>query len=296
MPSQSQVLIADNDLYYATWVASELQGRLGVPVARVTSGSDAATLMRADPYSACVVNYKLSDMTGLDAIPLLRGRQAGIPIVMTSDQPSDSIAFASLHAGAIEYIPKHKGLAQQLSTLLRQVIDGSYVPPKGSASATPSDVLAPTYQNRLRVIGQELDLRGYRSITLCEVSDGFVACALASGEQDQSALEFLDADFSAFAARAYAYRGSAQPSGQKSSHRLLPTSYSDFLRALGYRLDRERCRAVTICEFPSMIAVTGLKPAGSMADSYSRLEWYLKVGDIRKLVDEAKKRGRTRRA
>lgn len=295
MRTDVQVLVADSDSYYATWVASELQGLLGVSVARAASGGEAAAMLYNEPFSACVLNYKLTDMTGLAAIPLIRGRRPDVPIVMTSDQASDSIAFASLHAGAIEYVPKQKDHAQQLAGLLRRVLDGSYEPARPVGQAAQAEALAPTYQNRLRIVGQELDLRGCRSMTLCEVAAGFVVCAVAGDELEQSALEFLDADFSAFAARALAHRGSARGEGRRPGHKLLPGGYGDFLRALGHRLDRERCRAVTITEFPSMAGVTGFSGGVGPATA-SRFEWYLKSNDIRKLVEEARKRARKPRS
>lgn len=54
----------------------------------------------------------------------------------------------------------------------------------------PPALLAPTYQNRLRTIGRQLDVDGYRSIVLFEVDGGFVSRAVHRRQRDILLLEF----------------------------------------------------------------------------------------------------------
>ncbi|HZS93616.1 MAG TPA: hypothetical protein VFA78_02370 [Chloroflexota bacterium] len=150
----------------------------------------------------------------------------------------------------------------------------------------PPELLDPTYQNRLRVIGRRLDLGGYRSLNLVEIAGGFLARAMRPGERAPQALEFPHADFPRLIGAAFAERGRGQRLGNR--HELVPTGYEDFLRALGHRLDEQHAEAIAITELGNFIAVNGVAPVETYHQTaMAPFQSLLRPDDIATLLNEA---------
>ena len=123
-------------------------------------------------------------------------------------------------------------------------------------------LLHPTLQNRLRVIGYELDAGRFRDVAIFEIDAGFLARATAVDDKQPRALEFPDEQFSGRLKEAIEKRGSDH---KFSSHSpLLPTGYEDCFRAIGYLLDRQSAFGVTIVELSDHILVTASEPVQSV--------------------------------
>lgn len=144
-------------------------------------------------------------------------------------------------------------------------------------------LIEPTYQNRLRVIGRELDHQQISGVTIMEVPGGFVVRA-QNRHEESIALEFLDVDFSQMVVDAIAARGEGETS-RPATH-LLPTGYEDFLRSLGYELDERIAEGIYVAEYRSFLTVGGLVPSmdGSGYRHYSEV---LGPREIREILDEA---------
>ena len=153
----------------------------------------------------------------------------------------------------------------------------------------PRALLLSTYQDRLRVIGRQLDLSGLGAVNLLEVPGGFLVRAMRPQARSPEALEFPHDEFPALISRAIAARGEGER--QQRPHPLLPTGYEDFLRALGYRLDLQRAEAITVTELGGFVAVGGL----STVETYQQttigpFQVLLRSEDIMALLDEAFRR------
>ncbi|HEU5422952.1 MAG TPA: hypothetical protein VFU72_05385 [Nitrolancea sp.] len=160
-------------------------------------------------------------------------------------------------------------------------------------SATNDETLRrvsqPTYQNRLRVIGRQLDLGRFRAINLLEIGGGFLVRALTSSNRLAEALEFPHSEFRDSVARAIAARGEGER--QHPAHPLLPTGYEDFLRALGYRLDEQHAEAIAVTELEGFIAVSGVAKRDRISQtSIAPFQTLLRADDIVALLDEAFRR------
>ena len=160
---------------------------------------------------------------------------------------------------------------------------------RAASGDPPGGLLLPTYQNRLRAIGRQLDLAGYGAVNLLEVGGGFLVRALASGSRTPEALEFPDRDFPLVAAGAIAARGEDERG--RSTSPLLPTGYEDFLRALGRWLDEQQAEAITVTDLDSFVAVGGVARAeGRGHTAVEPLRALLYPDDITALLDEAFRR------
>jgi len=152
-----------------------------------------------------------------------------------------------------------------------------------AAGAISEELLRPTYENRLRVIGRQLDLYEYRAVNLMEIGGGFLVRALPAGaSRVPEALEFPNRDFAQVVANAYAARGKGDT--RRPSSPLLPSGYEDFLRALGHRLDRGLAEAVTVTELEEFVAVGGVEYADG---AFGPFQHIMRPDDIALLVDEA---------
>ena len=154
-----------------------------------------------------------------------------------------------------------------------------------SGAETPRAHLLPTYQNRLRVIGRHLDLTGNGGLNLLEVPGGFLVRAMAPGARAPVALDFAHDGFPDLLADAFAARGEGER--RHRPHPLLPTGYGDFLRALGFRLDKQRAEAITIAELEGFVAIGDL----ALVERYERtdivpFQHLLRADEIGALLDE----------
>lgn len=163
--------------------------------------------------------------------------------------------------------------------------------PENVPRSLPLNLLAPTYQNRLRTIGRSLDLGRYRSITILEVDGGFICRAVSRRDRDIELLEFLDDDFPELMILATEARGEGDRGEIPSP--FAPTGWEDLLRAIGRWLDENHAAHVVIVEGTSAIVVSGetYPPEGSR----ELLERVLDLAAVTELLDSSfRQRGRER--
>ena len=294
--SQPVILLVEDDPAVARRIAGAIETRiLGSRLMNVTSGEEAVLWVGANECDVCLLDYDLPGIDGLETLARIHQRKPNLPVIMLSAAASEQVAVAAFRARVADYVAKRPGFEQTVAQLAQQTLANAPVP----ASVGPSNALdgnsvpaGPaqlTYQNRLRVIGRQLDLYGYRSVTILEVAGGFLVRGAASGNRAPEALEFLDQDFPQLLQSAYNARGDGEHT--RSTTALLPTGYEDFLRALGQRLDTQFAEAVSITELNSFVAVGGVaRVDASNKTALMPLQWLMRSDDITYLLDEAFRR------
>jgi hypothetical protein len=108
------------------------------------------------------------------------------------------------------------------------------------------------------VLGRFIDERALHSLTIIEVTGGFVVRATSDGNPWPQLLEFGDRQLAGMLRQAVRARREGETPRQ--SRELIPTGYEDLLRALGYELDERVAENVVVAELPSMLAVSGFEP------------------------------------
>jgi hypothetical protein len=136
------------------------------------------------------------------------------------------------------------------------------------ATEIPQQLLEPSYQNRLRVLGRFIDEGALYSLTIIEVSGGFVVRASREDDPWPNLLEFGDRQLADMLRQAVRARGEGET--PRDSRDLIPTGYEDVLRALGYELDQRIAENIVISELPSLIAVSGFEPMIGIGDASFR--------------------------
>ncbi len=256
----------------------------------VTNGGDAIEWVTHNECGLCLLDYDLPDTNGVDLTVRMRQRRPDLPIYMLSTAGSEAVAVAAFRAGVTDYVPKDNQLFDSVVRAVRKIsqadaklaaIPATHSIPEGM----PRDLLNPTYQNRLRVIGRQLDLNRSRMVSIFEVDGGFLVRAIPERGRIADALEFPDRDFHHWITDAYRNRGNGERPA--STSKLLPSGYEDFLRAIGAALDRHQAEAVTVAEFASVIVVGGSAKLDTSAHTtVGNLQWILQQDDIKQVLDE----------
>lgn len=288
--STPAILVVTSDLARFGAIAHALTRR-GLPrTVHASSGEEAVLWVGGQECDCCVLEYHLPGIDGLETLRRLRQRKPNLAAIMVSDARSEEVAIAAFRAGIVDYVPAQPGFAELVAQRVEEVGRRSGTADLASApafdAAIPAELTRPTYQNRLRVIGRQLDLYGYRALNLSEVGGGFLARALPQGGRMPEALEFPDRDFPETMTNTFAARGEGEH--RRATSPLLPTGYEDFLRALGYQLDERLAEAITITELDAFVVVAGVGQAdGEGAHALAPFQQLLRQDDIAFLLDAA---------
>lgn len=288
------VFLVEHDPMVAWKISQAIEAR-GIPRPRhITNGREAIEQINHEDCGLCLIAYELPDMNGVEAVVRLRQRKPALPIVMLSGAGSESVAVAAFRAGISDYLAKDAQLYDSVVRVVEHINDAKStqsalrtapsIPPE-----LPSELMNHTYQNRLRVIGRQLDLNRYRMASVFEVQGGFLVRALPEIGRDAEAIEFPDRDFLHWVTDAYVNRGEGERGNSQSP--LLPSGYEDFLRAMGAALDRHKAEAVSIAEYSTVIVIGGTSNVDSLAQpKVGNLQWILGHDDILQILDEGYRR------
>ncbi|HUZ03107.1 MAG TPA: response regulator [Thermomicrobiaceae bacterium] len=288
--AQARILLVESDIMRAQQLAQALQARLFTRPDRVASAEAALEWLADNACDACLLAYRLPGMDGLQALVRIHQRAPSLPVVMLSNAGSEQAAIAAFRAGVTDYLPIAPGIADVAARRVEEIL--RHLPSSSTSVASvpdnvPPQLLEPTYQNRLRTIGHQLDVHGYRFPNVLEVDGGFLVVATPDGSRAQEALEFADRDFTFLVASAIGTRSSRAP--EKSGRQaLFPTGYEDFLRALGWRLDTDQAEAITVSELDDGVVVGGRRHrAGAAGGQFRRFHEFLGPDEVAALLDEA---------
>lgn len=151
-----------------------------------------------------------------------------------------------------------------------------------------------SYQNKLRLVGVNLDRNNMRRAKILEVPGGLLVRAARSDNVTEELLEFPDESFERFFADAINQRGGGKGTPLRIKSELIPTSYSDVLRAVGFYLDGWMTRSIIISEGSEGIYVSGLRLLETSVQSrYSPFDELFTPETIDSLLTEAyERRGR----
>ncbi|MGA7671071.1 MAG: response regulator [Nitrolancea sp.] len=292
--ASTTTLLVEHDEQIAWGISRAIAAR-GLPSAfHVTTAQAAIDWITYNECGICITAYRLPDMNGVDLTIRLRQRKPELPIYMISAAASEQVAVAAFRAGINDYFVKDNQIYDAAARVVQQFTQSQAKLATISATESipdgmPSELLIPTYQNRLRVIGRQIDLNRYRFVSIFEVDGGFLVRALPEHGRHADALEFPDRDFLHWITEAYRNRGDGERHASLSA--LLPSGYEDFLRAIGASLDRHKAESISVAEFASVIVVGGsAKVDNSAQTTVGNLQWILQKDDILQILDEGYRR------
>ena len=292
--ASTTTLLVEQDNQIAWGISRAIAAR-GLPTPHhVTTAQEAIDWVTHNGCGMCITAYRLPDMNGVDLTMRLRQRKPELPIYMISSAASEDVAVAAFRAGINDYFVKDNQIYDAAARVVQQFVASeskmaSISSTQSIPEGMPPELLNPTYQNRLRVIGRQIDLNRYRMISVFEVEGGFLVRALPEHGRRADALEFPDRDFLHWITEAYRNRGGGER--RESLSPLLPSGYEDFLRAIGGALDRHKAESISVAEFASVIVVGGsAKVDNSTQTTVGNLQWILQKDDILQILDEGYRR------
>jgi two-component system response regulator RegA len=109
------LLIVEDDEPLRAQLARAFRGR-GYAISEARSLGALAALSRAE-WSAAVVDLRLPDGSGLEAVERLREMHAALPIVVLTGYGSIASALEAVRLGAVDYLTKPVDVDQILSAL-----------------------------------------------------------------------------------------------------------------------------------------------------------------------------------
>lgn len=285
------VLTVINDQNYRRQMSQAMDSLMIHGAVHLQRGADAVVWVAANDCALCVLDYDLPDMDGIQALVQMRQRKPRLPVIFTSGANDERVAVAAFRQGIVDYMTRSEPdsarlLAERISGFLESSAKPDAPDYLRRAVSVPAALRSPTYQNRLRVIGRQLDRYRYKSINLVEVAGGFLIRAQQRGIREPEALEFPNTDFPHLVSNAFEAR--TEDPWERATTDLLPTGYEDFLRTLGFELDERSAEAISIAEFDDIIVIGGVGKSDNYAASQiTPFHLILRREDIEYRLNEA---------
>jgi len=162
-------LLVEQDEQIAWGISRAIAAR-GLPAPQhVTTAQAALDWVTYNECGICITAYRLPDMNGVDLTIRLRQRKPELPIYMISSAASEQVAVEAFRAGVNDYFVKDNQIYDAAARVVQRFTENQSKLVSISATQSipdgmPSELLNPTYQNRLRVIGRQIDLNRYRMV------------------------------------------------------------------------------------------------------------------------------------
>ena len=296
--SQPRILLIDQNPQRARYISDALSLATSANTVQRQDGESGVLWAGANECQLCIISWELPGINGLETLARIRNRRPGIPAIMISESERQDVVIAAFREGVLDFVPTRGDFARIITQGAQQTIsDAADNPPVSSRALDdptlahiPRERLAPSYQNRLRTIGRQLDIYGYHSITVLEIEGGFIVRANRQRARQPQALEFPDRDFPRLVASAIDSENDGEDRAFHQSA-LTPTGYEDLLRALGYRLDSIIGNSVVISELDEMFVVSGRgNDEQGVVHGLVPFNWFLDTNDIEYMLNEAFKR------
>src|SRR5947209_2446047 len=145
-------------------------------------------------FGVLILDDQLRGGTGIQALARVRERYPTLPVIMVSAARSEDAAIDAFHLGVTDYIPKKRGYRDLVVGLVTQLAASAPLTPQMHLLDVPPDIpkelLGPTYQNRLRLIGRQCDELGLRELAIVEAAHGIVVRAIVPQDRRVEMLEF----------------------------------------------------------------------------------------------------------
>jgi PAS domain S-box-containing protein len=122
MPENYHILIVDDDEEHAEWIAEFLRISGPFTSERAKDVAELWAQIYNHNYDTILLDYKLPDGTGLDALVEMQNRGYQVPVIMITGQGDERIAVKSMHLGAADYMIKGAESLLTLPAIIQKAI------------------------------------------------------------------------------------------------------------------------------------------------------------------------------
>lgn len=116
------VLVVEDDPDDARIIFRALRAGGRFEPKHVRNGSEGLEAAAAGSFGACVVDYRLPDMSGVEMCRRLRSLGVDAPILLLSSVQSDAVVERALAAGADDFLVKHLSFADRLEDEVERLL------------------------------------------------------------------------------------------------------------------------------------------------------------------------------
>jgi PAS domain S-box-containing protein len=125
MPEPYRVLIVDDDSEQARLVTAYLRYSGPFEVDWAESLGDLWARLLTQAYDMILLDYRLPDGTGLEALEEIRRRGEQVPVVLITGQGDERLAVQAIQLGAVDYLVKGSDYLPSLPALIQKSIRAS---------------------------------------------------------------------------------------------------------------------------------------------------------------------------
>ncbi len=116
------ILLVDDDEFFASVVANQLQDEYKYKITVTRNGRDARDLVAVGGsryFDMILTDYSMPEMNGIELLKWIRERNLEIPVVMLTAAGSDVVAVEAMKLGAYDYVRKEQLDLQHLGVVIR---------------------------------------------------------------------------------------------------------------------------------------------------------------------------------
>lgn len=143
--------------------------------------------------------------------------------------------------------------------------------------------LLASYENRLRVLGRELDRRGYAAVHVEETDDGFRVQPESGADAQHPSFEFNSRMFGRLARESRTARG--EPGWERPRGRLATQGHERLLRHIGSDLDQRGAAEIRIVALAHSLVVSGFQSTSPYDPPEAFQEMY-RLSDLQALQEQ----------
>ena len=152
------VLVVEDDASIGRALTGALRAQ-GLEVLWATTGADALELAVGNRAQLVLLDLGLPDLDGVEVCRRIRRADPHVPIVILTARHSEVDVVLGLDAGGDDYVTKPFRLAELLARVRAHLRRSTAAVPSTPAALTIGDVELDRDARRLRVAGEEVELR-----------------------------------------------------------------------------------------------------------------------------------------
>jgi DNA-binding response OmpR family regulator len=156
--AHATVLVVEDDASIGRALTGALRAQ-GLEVLWATSGADALELAAGSRAQLVLLDLGLPDLDGVEVCRRIRRGDPHVPIVVLTARHSEVDVVLGLDAGADDYVTKPFRLAELLARVRAHLRRSTATAIPGTPTITVGDVEVDRDARRVRVDGEEIDLR-----------------------------------------------------------------------------------------------------------------------------------------
>jgi len=122
LPLTIRVLLVEDDLQQAQLVAERLRLAEGFEICTASTLSQFWQILPESKADVILMDYRLPDGTGLEALEQLQNRKINLPVLMVTGQGDEQIAVQALQSGASDYLVKGSNYWQDLPRRIEKAV------------------------------------------------------------------------------------------------------------------------------------------------------------------------------